>query len=73
MMGREIIKYLLIFVLVQLSQSSAFCMSDTITIQIDTVFCVNIGDTITLKSDLDTANYDFIWVKKNMPLDTISF
>lgn len=60
-------------VIVQLSQSSAFCFSDTITIPIDTVFCVNIGDTITLKSDLDTAQYDFIWVKKNMPLDTISF
>jgi len=73
MMGRKIIKYLLIMVIVQLSQSSAFCFSDTITIPIDTVFCVNIGDTITLKSDLDTAQYDFIWVKKNMPLDTISF
>jgi Secretion system C-terminal sorting domain len=73
MMGRKIIKYLLIFVLVQLSQSSAFCLSDTITTPIDTIFCVNIGDTITLKSDLDTAQYDFIWVKKNMPLDTISF
>lgn len=72
-MGRKIIKYLLIMVIVQLSQSSAFCFSDTITIPIDTVFCVNIGDTITLKSDLDTAQYDFIWVKKNVPLDTISF
>ena len=72
-MGRKIIKYLLIMVIVQFSQSSAFCLSDTITTPIDTIFCVNIGDTITLKSDLDTAQYDFIWVKKNMPLDTISF
>lgn len=69
----KVIKSLLVIALILLYHSMVFCMTDTIVTRIDTIFCVSIGDTITLKSDIDTSQYDFVWVKNNMQSDTLSF
>lgn len=72
-MRRKVIKSLLIIAMIHLYHSMAFCLTDTLITKIDTIFCVSIGDTVTLKTDLDTSKYDFVWVKYNMLSDTLSF
>lgn len=59
--------------LVQINGLNASSFADTIITKIDTIFCVKSGDSTVLKSELDTAQYNFVWVKKNKPLDTLSF
>lgn len=54
-----------------------FCLQanpfrDTIGIQYDTIFCANQGDSVLFESSLDTADYDFLWVKQNEVSDTLS-
>ncbi|MBK8623047.1 MAG: hypothetical protein IPN79_15155 [Saprospiraceae bacterium] len=54
-----------------------FCLQanpfrDTVGIQYDTIFCAIQGDSVLFESSLDTADYNFLWVKLKEVSDTLS-
>ncbi|MFZ1705302.1 MAG: hypothetical protein WAT79_13220, partial [Saprospiraceae bacterium] len=70
-MKKHTLFYIFIVVFLSPYQLSASISNDTITSKFDTVFCIQNGDSVFFESQLDTSDYDLLWIRKNSS-DTLS-